>query len=160
MVFNHALLGKWSWHYRSERDAWWRVVVDAKFGSLWGGWCSMELGGTFGVGLRKNIRKGWDTFQGFMSFEVGDGTRVRFWHDLRCGVTALKTAFPDLFSIACAKDASVAALLEVRGGYNQWNVSFSRGAHDWEVDVFASFFQLLHSARVRRGCEDRLWWIS
>jgi hypothetical protein len=37
MVFNRALLGKWLWLYRIERDAWWRVVVDLKYGSLWGG---------------------------------------------------------------------------------------------------------------------------
>ena len=49
---------------------------------------------------------------------------------------------------------------EVLGGSNQWNVSFSREAHNWEVEVFASFFQVLHSARVRQGCADRLWWIS
>jgi hypothetical protein len=36
MVFNHALLGKWFWRYGIERDAWWRVVVDSKYGSLWG----------------------------------------------------------------------------------------------------------------------------
>jgi hypothetical protein len=50
--------------------------------------------------------------------------------------------------------------MEVLGGSNQWNVSFSREAHDWELEVFASFFQVLHSNRVRQGCEDRLWWIS
>jgi hypothetical protein len=27
-------------------------------------------------------------------------------------------------------------------------------------DVFASFFQVLHSINVRRGSEDRLWWAS
>ena len=58
MVFNLALLGKWLWRYGSERDAWWRVMVDSKFGSLWGGWCSLEPKGAFGVGLWKNIRKG------------------------------------------------------------------------------------------------------
>uniref|UniRef100_A0A2N9EYR9 Reverse transcriptase domain-containing protein n=1 Tax=Fagus sylvatica TaxID=28930 RepID=A0A2N9EYR9_FAGSY len=41
--FNTALLGKWLWRYGAERDALWRLVVDAKYGSLWGGWCS-ELG--------------------------------------------------------------------------------------------------------------------
>jgi len=58
LVFNRALLGKWMWRYGIERDAWWRIVVDSKYGSLWGGWCSLEPVGTFGVGLRKNIRKG------------------------------------------------------------------------------------------------------
>jgi hypothetical protein len=30
----------------------------AKYGSLWGGWCSSELNGAYGVGLWKNIKKG------------------------------------------------------------------------------------------------------
>jgi hypothetical protein len=65
MVFNRALLGKWLWRYEIERDIWWRVVVDSKFGSLWDGWCSLEPRGAFGVGLWKNIRKWWETLKGF-----------------------------------------------------------------------------------------------
>jgi hypothetical protein len=37
--FNHALLGKWLWRYASELGAWWRKVVEAKYGSeryIWG----------------------------------------------------------------------------------------------------------------------------
>jgi hypothetical protein len=49
------------------------------------------------------------------------------------------------------------AHLEFYGGSNLWNVSFARVAHDWKVDVFASFFQVLYSAKVRRGSEDKLW---
>ena len=45
-------------------------------------------------------------------------------------------------------------------GSIQWNVSFIREAHDWELDVFASFFQVLHSVRERQRGEDKLWWIS
>jgi hypothetical protein len=100
-------------------------VVDLKFGSLWGGWCSLEPGGVFGVGLWKNIRKGWVTFKGFTRFVVGDRTRIGFWHDWWCGDMAFKIAFPILFSIAWAKDVLVADNLEVLGGSNQWNVSFS-----------------------------------
>jgi hypothetical protein len=50
--------------------------VDSKFGCLWGGWCSHVL--TFGVGLWKNVRKGWETFSGYTRFEVGDGTMISF----------------------------------------------------------------------------------
>jgi hypothetical protein len=37
----------------------------------------------------------------------------------------------------------------------KWNVSFIRDAHDWEMDVFASFFNL-YSFRLRQGGEDKL----
>jgi hypothetical protein len=41
-LFNRALLGKWLWRYVHEREALWNVVVDAKFGCDWGGWCSID----------------------------------------------------------------------------------------------------------------------
>jgi hypothetical protein len=93
LMFNCALLGKWLWRYGIEREAWWRVVVDSKFGRLWGGWCSLNPLGAFGVGLWKNIMKGWETFSGFSRFEVGDGSRTKFWYDLWCGDTMLKEFF-------------------------------------------------------------------
>jgi hypothetical protein len=61
-----------------------------------------------------------------------------------------------LFGISRVKDASVANNLEFLGDSNQWNVSFIREAHDWEVDDFVSFFQALHSVKVSRGSEDKL----
>jgi hypothetical protein len=77
---------------------------------------------------------------------VGDGVRTEYWHDLWCGDMVLKEAFPVLFGIAWVQDASVADNMEILGGSIQWNVSFVREAHDLEVGVFASFFQVLHSA--------------
>jgi hypothetical protein len=52
----------------------------------------------------------------------------------------------------------VADYLELSSDSHQWNVSFIRDAHDWEVDVFASFFNLLYSFRLRQGGEDKLRW--
>lgn len=114
--------------------------MDSKFGSLWGGWCSLEPAGAFGVRLWKNIKKGWEKFLGLSRFEVRDGAMTKFWHDLWCGDIVLKEAFPALFKIARAKDASVADNLELLGDSKQWSLSFSREAHAWELDVFASFF--------------------
>jgi hypothetical protein len=81
------------------------------------------------------------------------------------GNSVLKEAFFVLFGIARAKDASVADNLELSSGSNQWSVSFSREAHDWEVDVFYFyflfiylFFKVLYSVSIRRGSKDRLWW--
>jgi hypothetical protein len=54
------------------------------------------------------------------------------------------------------KDALVADNMEGLSGSTKWNVSFVREAHDWEVGVFASFFQVLHSTMVSRDRADRL----
>jgi hypothetical protein len=62
VLFNRALLGKWLWRYATERGALWRKVVDVKYDSLSGGWCSKEVGGSYGVGVWKCIRRGWAGF--------------------------------------------------------------------------------------------------
>jgi hypothetical protein len=36
-----------------KRDALWRKVVDIKYGSMRGGWCSKEVGGPYGMGVWK-----------------------------------------------------------------------------------------------------------
>jgi hypothetical protein len=37
--------------------------------------------GVYGVGLWKNIMRGWGKFCNHTRFEVVDGSKVRFWHD-------------------------------------------------------------------------------
>jgi hypothetical protein len=124
--FNRVLLGKWLWRYWHEREAWWRVVVEAKYRSMWGGWCTYPHSGALGVSLWKNIRLGWEIFSSHSRLVVGEGNWVRFWHDWWCEETKLKEDFPMLYSIAREKDASVAANVEFLGGAFQWNVIFGR----------------------------------
>jgi hypothetical protein len=71
--------------------------------------------GPYGMGLCKNIRRGWGKFCSHTRFEVRNGSKFRLWHGLWCGDMALKEAFPVLFGIACAKDASVVAHMKFSG---------------------------------------------
>jgi hypothetical protein len=71
---------------------------------------------------------------------------------------SLKEAFPILYKIASVKDASMEDNMDFLNGSLQRNVSFFHLAHDWEVDVLASFYTLLYSHRVSREGEDKLWW--
>jgi hypothetical protein len=92
--------------------------MDFKFGSLWGGWCSLEATGAFEVRLWKNIRKWWENFSCHTNFVVGDGSRISFWHNKWRVDMALKAPFPVLFGIAHVKDASVVDHLEFLAGSN------------------------------------------
>jgi hypothetical protein len=156
--FNQALMGKWLWRYATEREALWYKIIKAKYEDQDGGWCSKEVSGPYGVGLWKHIRRGWDTFSKGLRFEVGIGSKVRFWHDVWCSDQPLKHVFPSLFSIARYKEAWVKENFIWRNGNVEWNVNFVRSVQDWEVDVVSSFFEKLYSYKISHGNEDCIQW--
>ena len=87
-----------------RREAWWRSILVAKYGSSRGGWRSCDITEPHGVGLWKFIYMGWSTLKRHFRFELGVGSRISFWEDVWCGQRSLKDTFPGLFSIARFKD--------------------------------------------------------
>ena len=141
-----------------EREALWRLVVDIKYDGLREGWCAKEVGGSFGVGVWKYTRREWEGFSKFVRYEVADGTKVWFWHDVWCGEQPLKFSFSELFTISLDKDAWVVDHLQFHNGNIHWNIVFIGSVHDWKGEVVFVFFEL-DSQRVRQGSEDTICWI-
>ena len=56
--FGTALLGKRLWRYGLETDALRRRVIEAKYGNLWGRWCTKKVTSPYGVSLWRFIRSG------------------------------------------------------------------------------------------------------
>ena len=95
--FNQALLGKWLWRYGHEVTHLWRRVISTKYGEGQGGWCMKVCRRTHGCGLWRSIHEGWENFSKHLSFVVGEGTRIRFWHDRWIGDNTLKDLYPELY---------------------------------------------------------------
>ena len=93
-----------------------------------------------------------------LKYEMGDGTRIRFWDDVWCIDSSLKSAYPELYHIARAKDAFVANNFQCRGNSIHWEVTFSRLAQDWELESFSSFLELLYSFTGIGSGEDKVCW--
>ena len=108
--FNHALLGKWLWRFPIERESFWRRVIVGKFGEVQGGWTTREVRESYGMGLWKDIRKGWEEFFLRTRICIGNGRRTRFWWDIWVGDSKLKDLFPLLFRIAAHNSAVVVDL--------------------------------------------------
>ena len=64
-----------------------------------------ECRNSFGIGLWKEIRKGWEVVLLNAKFVIGDGSRISFWKDVWGREEALCRVFPTLFSLAVRKDA-------------------------------------------------------
>ena len=62
-----------------------------------GGWCSRPVNGPYGIGLWKFISQGWSSFSSHILFDIGDGSRVKFWQDRWCGESSLAVRYPTLF---------------------------------------------------------------
>jgi len=60
-----------------------------------------------GAGFWKSILAGLERFKSLVHFDVKDGSRVLFWHDVWCGDRSLKTQFPSPFRMARHKNATV-----------------------------------------------------
>jgi hypothetical protein len=120
--FNQALLGKWLWRFAQEKGAWWRLVLVAKYGLVWGVWRSGDIFGSHEMGLWKFICMGWQIFKSHFRFDPGKGSKIRFWDEVWRGDRALKVAFPGLFNIASFKKASIADNVERFNGVVQWNI--------------------------------------
>ena len=79
--FNQALLGKRLWRFGYEVTHLSRRVIFAKYDEGQGGWCMKVCRRTHGCGLWRSIQEGWESFSKHLSFVVGVGTYIRFWHD-------------------------------------------------------------------------------
>lgn len=91
-----------------------------------------------------------------MPLVPGDGRRIRFWIDKWIGDSVLSVSFPNLFSIANDKEASISALLQPENDSYSWDIRFTRNFQDWEMEVVEFFMALIYS-HVPKGDEvDRL----
>lgn len=63
-----------------------------------------------------------DEFIWGIKFEIGSGTRIRFWKDFRCTDRPLMLESPFLFNIVRNKDARVVDCWVPSGEGGAWNV--------------------------------------
>jgi hypothetical protein len=67
-----------------EKKALWRVIMDSKYGNLWGGWCSNKVDWSYGAGLWKYIRRDKGSFLDILDLRWDTTRRLDF--GMTCGV--------------------------------------------------------------------------
>ena len=121
-----------------------------KYGNVWGGWCTKKVTNAYGVSLWRFIRGGWLNFSKLLRYDVGDGTRVKFWQHVWCGDCTLKKAFPYLFCVSRARYSSVAEVMCWFGGRMHCKFQFCHPLQDWEYFFLISKKIILKNTREQR----------
>ena len=128
MLFNKIILfhGYCSKSYGKKITS--TSAIATKYGEEWGGWTSGLVRGV----LMGAACGGWSNFQHFASFDVGDGLRLQFWHDVWHGSQSLKELYPALFACSLDQSALVHSIqdCQVEGDGRFCNMRFHRGFHD------------------------------
>ncbi|GAU10799.1 hypothetical protein TSUD_426320, partial [Trifolium subterraneum] len=116
-VFNIALLGKWWWKVRNEKESLWYLVLE-KYGhsleennnrsSIW--W--RDLNGMKLVQERGG--NGW--FEEHLRRVVGDGKDTMFWKDPWVDGDTLRILFSRLYDLTTDKEACIAEMISEEDG--------------------------------------------
>ena len=91
--------------------------------------------------------EGWESFSKHLSFVVGEGTRIWFWHDRWIGDNTLKFLYPDLYLCSDNKDACISEVLWLPewGTVRGWDLRFYREFEDWELVTSYSLLEFIQS---------------
>ena len=81
----------------------------------------------------------------FLRYDVGDGTRVKFWEDVWCKDCSLKEAFPEFYHISRACNSSIAEVMQYIGIYSFVVLSSSA---QLGITILTLFMDLVYSTNV------------
>ena len=66
---------------------------------------------SYGVSLWRYIQSGWLNFSKLLVYDVGDGTRVKFWKHVWCEDCTFQEAIPEFYCLSRSKDSSMAEVM-------------------------------------------------
>ncbi|CAL1376974.1 unnamed protein product [Linum trigynum] len=117
------MLAKWLWRFATERNSWWRELIEIKYPnprSIWQTDCARN---GFSHSVWANISKVYDLFWKFSSMDPGNGTSISFWYDVWSPGTVLAEAFPRVAAAAADPNASLSDVASCDDGMVRWSLN-------------------------------------
>ncbi|CAL5385255.1 unnamed protein product [Camellia sinensis] len=136
---NVSLLFKWWWKFGCEVNALWRRLLCSKYMFEENNWIPTVNSSSRYSRIWSDILATIGQNQPLKEFylvqfqiKVGNGCRIKFWHDKWAGVRCLKDEYPRLFSLSNDKEATLSIFYARKSSLEEWKFSFRRDLYDWE----------------------------
>ncbi|KAL7225403.1 hypothetical protein ACSBR1_020721 [Camellia fascicularis] len=88
----------------------------------------------------------YNFFLGNCLIKVGNGNRIKFWHDRWCGNSCLKIDFPQLFNLSTDKEGSLYQFFVRKISSSDWFLPHRRVLYAWELAEEVRLLGVLSSA--------------
>ncbi|WVZ88220.1 hypothetical protein U9M48_034764 [Paspalum notatum var. saurae] len=151
-IQNKCLLSKWRFKLANE-EGMWQSLIRNKYLQ------SKPLGsGTKKPGVSNfwaGIMEVKELFLSLGSFNIGDGTQVRFWEGW-CGNQPFKFSYPSLFNIATKKGTTVAEVMSS----SPLNISFRRGLYGERLLAWNELIRRVMNLELSEGRDVFRWGLN
>lgn len=136
---NMALLSKWCWRYKTEKEALWVKVVDSIHGkdSIAKGYKEINCGHNW-----RRIVQQWDELQEedldprmLIKKQVRNGKNTSFWMDWWTEDKPLRKKYPRLFNLEIRKEITVEEKLNNNRWSEDWKKNFRDGRSKEELEI-------------------------
>src|SRR5438105_4158864 len=153
LVKNTALLGKWLYKLLTEDGVWQTLLRRKYIGSKALSQVCWKPGDShFWAGLMA-MKK---LFFRFGSFNIKDGTEIRFWEDKWLGVATLREQYPALYNIVRNKNDTIATVMET----SPPNVSFRRDLVGSRLVDWYALLDQLDMIQLTQGSDEFRWTLN
>lgn len=133
---NTALLAKWLWQFSLEKKLLWVSIIRSKYGVEGGRGSKRVTTGSCRSPWRF-LPYGLKSFRCYVSYEVGDGRRIRFWEDHWRGDQSFMSYFRDCIESQIIVSIASLASLNISNSVSFWNLLFRRNFNDDYLKIFS-----------------------
>ncbi|XP_071718074.1 uncharacterized protein [Rutidosis leptorrhynchoides] len=106
-AFNIALINKWRWRYLNNSNDLWASIIKSIHGHYFETTDCSSIWSNIVSDCISSTSNGQLTHDAFL-LQVGNGSSIKFWHDVWCGSSSLASRYHRLFHLDVNKDDSIA----------------------------------------------------
>lgn len=156
-LLNQTSLAKWNGRFANKTHTSWKSIR-IKYGAGARGGITKVMKNNHRAAMLNAIKKEGEETLNCIKFPVGNGQKVKFWIDLRCGTMRSANKFRNQNRPAESKETAMAKVYGLDQNNINWNLGLPRDFNDWGIGGVNNLYQLLKNQTINVMVEQKMRW--